>query len=171
MNSLGKYDVLRVTPTISGDTYANNDILWDSTEITDAVLGNGGSSLLINAMIVSKSLSLFDCEIFFMARSQSIGTINAERNISDTDFAAGQPLGRLTLDSSINNYNYGGGRVHNFIQRNAASNDQWNSQFPIVLSSNASSSSVYCFALISGTDVTPDFGTDDITLILGVQKR
>ena len=81
MNSLGKYDVLRVTPTISGDTYANNDILWDSTEIPDCVLGKGGSSLLINAMIVSKSNSLFDCEIFFMARSQSIGSFNAERNI------------------------------------------------------------------------------------------
>ena len=35
-------NVIRVTPVITGDTYANNDVLFDSTEIKHAVLDEGG---------------------------------------------------------------------------------------------------------------------------------
>ena len=34
--------VIRVTPVITGDAYANNDVLFDTTEIPKAVQENGG---------------------------------------------------------------------------------------------------------------------------------
>ena len=57
--------VIRVTPTITGVTYANNDILFDTTEIPKAVFEDGAASKLVSCMISSKSNSVFDCEIFF----------------------------------------------------------------------------------------------------------
>ena len=57
--------VIRVTPTITGVTYANNDILFDTTEVPLAVGKSGECSRLVSAMIISKSNSLFDIELFF----------------------------------------------------------------------------------------------------------
>ena len=161
--------VIRVTPTITGDAYANNDILFTTTEIPKAVFEDGAASKLVSCMINSKSNSLFDIELFFCSVNQSVGAANAERNVSDSDWATAKVHRQLTLDSSINNYNYGGGRVHGFKQRNAAANDQCADQFPIILQAAEGSKSVYCFAFCSGTDVTPEFSVGDIELIFGLE--
>ena len=163
--------VIRVTPTITGVTYANNDILFDTTEVPLAVGKSGECSRLVSAMIISKSNSLFDIELFFCTVNQSVGTVNSARNVSDSDFATAKVLGRLTLDSSADNYNYGGGRVHNFDRQSETyeTTDQWKPRFPILLQSAAGSTSVYTFAFIAGTDVTPEFSVGDIELVLGVE--
>ena len=106
--------VIRVTPTITGVTYANNDILFDTTEIPLAVGKPGECSKLVSAMIISKSNSVFDAEIFFCQVNQSVGTVNAARNVSDADFATAKVMGTLTLDGSADDYNYGGGRIFRF---------------------------------------------------------
>ena len=163
--------VIRVTPTITGVTYANNDILFDTTEIPLAVGKKGECSKLVSAMIISKSNSVFDAEIFFCQVNQSVGTVNAARNVSDADFATAKVLGRITLDSSADNYNYGGGRVHNFDRQSETyeTTDQWKSRFPILLQAASGTTSVFTFAFIAGTDVTPDFSVGDIELVLGVE--
>ena len=163
--------VIRVTPTITGVTYANNDILFDTTEVPLAVGKKGECSKLVSAMIISKSNSVFDAEIFFCQVNQSVGTVNAARNVSDADFATAKVLGRITLDSSADNYNYGGGRVHNFDRQSETyeTTDQWKSRFPILLQAASGTTSVFTFAFIAGTDVTPDFSVGDIELVLGVE--
>ena len=168
-SEIANFAVIRVTPTLSGDQYANNDIFFDTTAISEAVRYQGGSSKLVSCMINSKSNSLFDIELFFCEVNQSVGTINAERSVSDGDWATAKVLVRLTLDSSVNNYNYGNGRVHNFSKANAASNDQWQTQFPIMLKADNGSTSVYCFAFCSGTDVTPEMSDGDIDIVLGIE--
>ena len=168
-------NVIRVTPVITGDTYANNDVLFDSTEIKHAVLDEGGCSKLVSCIMSSKSNSLFDIELFFCSVSQSVGSANSARNVSDADWATCKVLGRLTLDSSADNYNYGAGRVHNFDRQSAAFpggtvlNERFKSRFPIILKADSSSTSVYCFAFLTGDDVTPDFSVGDIELIIGVE--
>ena len=163
--------VIRVTPTITGVTYANNDILFDTTEVPLAVGLKGECSKLVSAMISSKSNSLFDIGLFFCTVNQSMGTVNAGRSVSDADWATAKVLGRLTLDSSADNYNYGNGRVHNFDRQSETyeTTDQWKSRFPILLQAAAGSTSVFTFAFVTGTDVTPDFSVGDIELILGVE--
>ena len=163
--------VIRVTPTVTGVQYANNDILFDTTEVPLAVGLKGECSKLVSAMISSKSNSLFDIELFFCTVNQSVGTVNAARNVSDSDWATAKVLGRLTLDSSADNYNYGNGRVHNFDRQSETyeTTDQWKSRFPILLQAAAGSTSVYTFAFVTGTDVTPELSVGDLELILGVE--
>ena len=163
--------VIRVTPTVTGVQYANNDILFDTTEVPLAVGKKGECSKLVSAMIVSKSTSLFDLELFFCQVNQSVGTVNAARNVSDADWATAKVLGRLTLDSSADNYNYGNGRVHNFDRQSETyeTTDQWKSRFPILLQAAAGSTSVFTFAFVTGTDVTPELSVGDIELVLGVE--
>lgn len=163
--------VIRITPTVTGVTYANNDILFDTTEVPLAVGKKGECSKLVSAMVISKSNSLVDMELFFCQVNQSVGTVNAARNVSDADWATAKVLGRLTLDSSADNYNYGNGRVHNFDRQSETyeTTDQWKSRFPILLQAAAGSTSVFTFAFVTGTDVTPDFSVGDIELVLGVE--
>ena len=163
--------VIRITPTVTGVQYANNDILFDTTEVPLAVGKKGECSKLVSAMIVSKSNSLFDLELFFCQVNQSVGTVNAARNVSDADWATAKVLGRLTLDSSADNYNYGNGRVHNFDRQSETyeTTDQWKSRFPILLQAAAGSTSVFTFAFVTGTDVTPELSVGDIELVLGVE--
>ena len=163
--------VIRVTPTVTGVQYSNNDILFDTTEVPLAVGKKGECSKLVSAMMISKSNSLVDIELFFCQVNQSVGTVNAARNVSDADFATAKVLGRLTLDSSADNYNYGNGRVHNFDRQSETyeTTDQWKSRFPILLQAASGTTSVFTFAFIAGTDVTPDFSVGDIELVLGVE--
>ena len=163
--------VIRVTPTVTGVQYSNNDILFDTTEVPLAVGAKGECSKLVSAMISSKSNSLFDIELFFCQVNQSVGTVNAARNVSDADWATAKVLGRLTLDSSADNYNYGNGRVHNFDRQSETyeTTDQWKSRFPVLLQAAAGSTSVYTFAFVAGTDVTPELSVGDIELVLGVE--
>ena len=163
--------VIRITPTVTGVTYANNDILFDTTEVPLAVGKKGECSKLVSAMVISKSNSLVDIELFFCQVNQSVGTVNAARNVSDADWATAKVLGRLTLDSSADNYNYGNGRVHNFDRQSETyeTTDQWKSRFPVLLQAAAGSTSVFTFAFVTGTDVTPELSVGDIELVLGVE--
>ena len=166
--------VIRLTPTITGVTYGNNDILFDTMEVPLAVGLKGECSKLVSAMIISKSNDVFDCEIFFCQVNQSMGTVNAARNVSDADFATAKVMGTLTLDGSADDYNYGGGRIFRFDRNQegfaeTAGDDLAKSRFPILLQAAAGSTSVYCFAFLAGTDVTPDFSVGDLEIVLGVE--
>ena len=167
--------VVRVTPTITGDAYSNNDILFGTTEIPSAVVGKGGCSKLVGCMISSKSNSLFDIELFFCQVNQSVGAANAARNVSDSDWATAKVLNRLSLDGSADNYNYGGGRIFNLDRQSDAFDggtvlrERWKPRLPILLQAESDSTSVYCFAFLTGTDVTPEFSVGDIELIFHIE--
>ena len=125
-------------------------------------------------MIISKSNDVFDAEIFFCQVNQTMGTVNAARNVSDADFAAAKVMGTLTLDGSADDYNYGGGRIFRFDRNQegfaeTAGDDMAKSRFPILLQAAAGTTSVYCFAFLAGTDVTPGFSVGDLELVLGVE--
>ncbi len=155
-----KYKAVRLTPTITGVQYANNDILFDTTEIPNAVSKAGGGSKLVNVSLWTKSNDVFDIELLFFQVNQSMGTVNAARNVSDADWATAKYLGHVVLDGSEDDYNYGNGRIFTFADR---------PKLPIVLQAEAGSTSVYCAAFLSGTDVTPSFSVGDIELIFGLE--
>ena len=52
-NITSRRAVIRVTPTITGVQYSNNDVLFSTTEIPEAVGYVGGASKLINITINS----------------------------------------------------------------------------------------------------------------------
>ena len=49
------YKIIRVTPTLSTDAYAQGDVLFVATEIPDAVIGLGGCSKLVGGYVFDKS--------------------------------------------------------------------------------------------------------------------
>ena len=159
-----KFHVVRITPTITGVQYSNNDILFDTTAIAGAVRVNGGASKLVSCQLVSKSTDVFDMELMFFQVNQSMGTVNAARNVSDADFATAKYLGHLKLDGSANNYNYGNGRIFTFNEIVTGF-----PKLPIILQAASGSTTVYCAAFLSGDDVTPSFSTGDIELIFGIE--
>ena len=159
MSYIGRIDtvrqkVIRLTPTITGVQYANNDILFDTAEMVNAVESPGGASKLINVSLWTKSNDVFDIELLFFQVDQSMGTVNAGRNVSDADWATAKYLGHLVLNGSEEDYNYGGGRIFTFAERPA---------LPIVLQAEAGA------AFLSGDDVTPSFSVGDIELIFGLE--
>jgi hypothetical protein len=60
-----RHKALRLTPTITGVQYANNDILFDTTEMANAVESPGGASKLVNVSLWTKSNDVFDIELLF----------------------------------------------------------------------------------------------------------
>jgi len=53
----GKSDfkIIRVTPTLDTNAYAQGDVLFTATEIPNAVIGLGGCSKLIGAYMLDKA--------------------------------------------------------------------------------------------------------------------
>ena len=173
-NIIAKRAAIRVTPTITGVQYANNDILFDTTEIASAVAYDGGCSKLVNITINSKSSSLFDMQLWFFQVNQSAGTVNAAWNMSDTDFATAKNLGCIYIDATNLQQNPGGGRVYTIMQGYKAFTGATKTypQLPLILQAESDSSSIYVAARISSENdpgnTTPSFSVGDIELVFGI---
>ena len=173
-NVTSRRAVIRVTPTITGVQYSNNDVLFDTTEIAEAVGYTGGASKLLNITINSKSASLFDIALWFFQTSQSAGTVNAAWNMSDSDFASAKNLGCIYIDSNNLQQNPGGGRVVTIMQGYKAFTGATKTypQLPLMLQAESGSTSVYVAAKVQSEsdpgNTTPSFSVGDIELVFGI---
>ena len=173
-NIASRRAVIRVTPTITGVQYSNNDVLFTTTEIPEAVGHPGGASKLVNITINSKSSSLFDATLWFFQVNQSAGTVTAAWNMSDSDFATAKNLGCVYLDGDNLQQNPGGGRVYTIMQGYQAFTGAVKTypQLPLMLQSASGSTSVYVAAKVQSEDdpgnTTPSFSVGDIELVFGI---
>ena len=167
-NTANGFNIIRVTPTISTDAYAVNDVFFTATEIPNAVLGDGGCSKLIGMYVLDQASQTFDATFVFSEGSTALGTINATADISDGDMEGLNVTGLAKLDqdqtgtfSAIDN-----SRLHQVLPSTAVNE---NSNPVQLLQAAAGSTSVYVSGLIvSGT---PTFAAaDDIDLIFHIQK-
>ena len=71
------YRVIRGSPTLSTDAYADNDVFFDATEIPNAVRGNNGCSLLHAITIINEDDVAHDHNLVFMEVQKNLGTINS----------------------------------------------------------------------------------------------
>ena len=162
------FKVIRVTPTLSTDAYADNDVLFDTIEIPNAVIGNGGCSKLISVSIVSQNTTLVDMDIVFMQESTNLGTINAAVDIADSDLEAAKMLGYVSLDGS----NSGISLVNSVLFTTAAGAEgttQLDRSFPILLQAEDDSTSVYFSAILR--DQTPTYAADDLDFMFHIEYR
>ena len=162
------FKVIRVTPTLSTDAYANGDVLFTTTEIPNAVIGNGGCSKLISVSIVSQNTTLVDMDIVFMQESTNLGTINAAVDIADSDLEAAKMLGYVSLDGS----NSGISLVNSVLFTTAAGAEgttQLDRSFPILLQAEDDSTSVYFSAILR--DQTPTYAADDLDFMFHIEYR
>ena len=166
-NSISKYSVIRVTPTLDTSAYGDNDVLFNATEIPNAVLGNGGCSKLISVSIVSQNTTMVDMDIVFMQVTKNLGTINAAVDISHSNLEAAKMLGYVSLDGS----NSGISLVNSILYTTAAGAEgttQLDRSFPILLQAESNSTSIYFSAILR--DQTPTYAADDLDFVFHIER-
>ena len=81
-NSLSNYRFIRVTTTLDTSAYSTGDVLFNSVEIPEAVLGNAGCSKLLNMYVVNQNVDTIDVNFFFSENSMTIGKIKCAESAS-----------------------------------------------------------------------------------------
>jgi hypothetical protein len=74
---------VRITPTLDTNAYAQNDILFATTELPNALLSAAGSALWVSLRVWEKTNSARAMRIMILRSNTSVGTANAAENISD----------------------------------------------------------------------------------------
>ena len=159
-------NVIRVTPTLSEDAYGDNEVLFLTTEIPNAVSSRGGVSRLSSITIYSKIATLIDMDIVFMQVQKDLGTINAAVDITDANSTLAKFLGYVSLDGS----NSGISLVNSSLFTTAAGAEgttQLDRSFPLMLRAEEGSTSVYFAAILR--DQTPTYTDGDLEFIFPIE--
>lgn len=166
-NSYSNFEVIRVTPTITADSVGAGEVLFTTTEIPNAVLGNGGCSKLIGVWVLSQSGAVqADISLVFMENNTSIGSLNEAPNISDPDAEAANFLGAITnIDASNTDVDLGGVKILG----GGTQLGQSSVAIPMLLQAAAGSTSVYFAGLAKQA---ADYeAADDLDFIFHIQKK
>ena len=159
--------IIRVTPTLDTNAYAEEDVLFVATEIPNAVLEKGGCSKLVGAYMFDKSDQATDIVFVWTEGNTALGTINATANISDADLLANNICGITKIDSDQATT---ANEIDNskILQMLPASITGENTQDLLLLQAASDSTSVYVQAIIFSA-TTPTYADGDIQLILHIE--
>lgn len=170
MGSFPGGTVVRVTPTLSTDTYASGDVLFVATRIPNAVKNRGGVSKL-SAMFILDSSDNSDSEndIFFIFQEKegtAAGSINAAANISSADLVNNKVLGHAMMNAA---HSGTAGSIVNsrLFYAFPASGDGESSTPNLMLKADEGSTDVYVWAYLSGG--TPTYAADSLELIFHIE--
>ena len=171
-NNYSKYSVIRVSPTLDTGAYADDDVFFNSTEIPNAVVGDGGASKLIGITFLNEDDVAHDIDIVFMQKSTdlanalnvAVGTGSKWTNVLAK--AAGV-LGVVKVDWSTNSVDM----VNNLIYHSSSGNHgaAVTTGLPMLLQAESDSNSVYMAAVSRGG--TPTVAADDYEIILHIEKK
>lgn len=162
------YKIIRVTPTLSTDAYAQGDVLFVATEIPDAVIGLGGCSKLVGGYVFDKSDGSDDITFVFTQGNTALGTINASANISDADLLANNICGitKVDNDQATSSAWIDNSKIHQMLPGSSVSE---NTQDLLLLQAADDSTSVFIQGiLVSST--TPTFADGDLQIILHLER-
>lgn len=169
-NSISKYSIIRVTPTMdAGTAYAANDVLFNSTEIPNAVLGNGGCSKLVAVFLNNHKDSSFNFDLVFTEKQVNLGTRNdavGSGSLWTESLAkASGVCGFLETEGGDSDINL----INSKLVRSYQDYDSNAGHFPMLLQAASDSTSVY-FAGIDRTG-SIDFGADDLEFIFHIERQ
>ena len=157
-------NIIRVTPTLHAAASTDGDVLFQTTEIPNAVSSRGGVSRLTGVMFTCKqSLALnIDFLIMQVKTDFNDGTLGNALNISDADLVSCKPLCGLSWQGAQMTLN---GNEINQYTSDAANNDP--GQLPVLLKAEAGSRSVYFTAI--DRDGGDTFVDGDLTFTFGIE--
>lgn len=157
-------NVVRVTPTLHAASSTDNDVLFQTTEIPNAVSSRGGVSKLTNISFTCKQALLLNIDLIIMEVSTDFnnGTLGAALNISDSDLVSCKPLCALNWGGVPITLN--GNEINDFTS-DAAANDP--GQLPILLKAEEGSTSVYFTAI--DRDGGDTFVDGDLTFTFSIE--
>ena len=145
--------IIRVTPTLSTDAYAQGDVLFTATEIPRAVLEKGGCSKLVGAYIFDKSDSSDDVIFVFTEGNTALGT----NNICG--------ISRLDGDIATSGAHIDTSKIHQMVPMTGVGE---NNDDLMLLQAASDSTSVYVQGLLVSS-TTPTFADGDLQLILHIE--
>ena len=164
-----KRRVIRVTPTLSTDAYADNDVFFNSTEVKDAVATKGDCSKLVAITILNEDDVAHDIDLVFMQVSSDLGTLN-DAVVSGSKWPnalakAAKVLGVVKVDWSTNSEDL----VANLVYHQSSGNHgaALTTGLPLLLQAESDTTSVYVAAVSRGG--TPTCAADDYEIILHVE--
>ena len=160
-NSIAQKRIIRVTPTLdAGTAYATNDVLFNSTEIPNAVLRPGGTSTLVRAYLYNHKDSSIDFDLVFTQNQANLGTINdavASGSLGTEALAkASKVIGYTHQDTGDQDIDLINGQLALITQDFAG----LIGDMPMIWQASENSTSIY-FAGIDRTGGV-DFGADDL---------
>jgi len=160
-NSLSNYKIIDVTPTLRTDEYAQNDILFNATEIPNAVLGGSGCAELINITVTSDKAGWKALDVIIFENNQSLDAAGDPFAITSADGKAAGMLGWIRLES-------GELDCGNFTFSNAVPAVA-ETQLPFLIQAASDSTSCYFVAVLRGTAET--YGADDLTFRFHIKQK
>tara|TARA_R100001129_G_C5313611_1_gene245848 strand:+ start:1096 stop:1578 length:483 start_codon:yes stop_codon:yes gene_type:complete len=100
------FKTVRITPTcFNGTTNAQSEVLFNPTEIKNAVAHNGGAALLKSVSIVDFDDNADDdYELYFsQLGTNDLGTLGAVIDITDAELVTNKSLGWVAVPGVTNN--------------------------------------------------------------------
>ena len=168
-NSVSPFNIIRVSPTLSTDAYADNDVFFAATEIPAAVRGDGGCSLLHAITIINEDDVAHDHDLVFMEVQKNLGTINSAVGSgslwTNALAKAAGVLGVTKIDWSTNSADM----VNNLIYHSSSGNHgaAVTTGLPMLLQAEGDSTSVYFAGVSRGG--TPTTAADDYEYAFHIQ--
>ena len=157
-------NIIRITPTLHAAASTDNDVLFQTTEIPNAVSSRGGVSKLINVSYTCKQALGLNLDLIIMEVDTDFnnGTLGATLNISDSDLVACKPLCALEWGGAPITLN--GNEINDFTN-DSSNNDP--GQLPILLKASEGSTSVYFTAI--DRDGGDTFVDGDLTFTFSIE--
>ena len=168
-NTTSPFNIIRVSPTLSTDAYADNDVFFAATEIPAAVRGDGGCSLLHAITILNEDDVAHDHDLVFMEVQKNLGTINsavASGSLWTNALAkAAGVCGITKIDWSTNSTDL----VNNLVYHTSGGNHgaAVTTGLPLMLQATSGSASVYFAGVSRGG--TPTTAADDYEYAFHIQ--
>ena len=161
--------VIRVKPTVVAGTTDSGDVMFNATEIPNAVIGKGGSSKLIGFTIIDKDQESHDMSLIFMSKQTNFGTVNAAPSITDANLQAAKVLGAFKLDFSaqqiVVSQDSGSAAIYSSSGLMGASNSR--DYFPMILEAESDSTSVFFTGIAN--EAMDYAATDDLEFVFYIE--
>src|SRR5688500_9553228 len=84
----GDGELFRVVPVIQAAAYADGEVIFDFTEIPEAVRRNGDIGFVKSVTVIDKSDQVFGLELYLAEAGATLGALNGAPSISDADMLA-----------------------------------------------------------------------------------
>ena len=159
--------IIRVIPTLDTSEYTANDVLFNSTEIPNAVAHNGGCSKLVSVFVNNHKDSSCNFDIVFTEKQVNLGTRNDAVGSgslwSETLSKGAGVCGFLETESGDNDIDL----INSQLVKAHQDTDHTIGFYPLLLQADIGSTSVYFSAIDRTGGIT--FGADDLEFIFHIE--
>ena len=170
-NQIAQRKSIRVTPTVVAGETADNDVMFDATEIPNAVLRNGGCSKLSAITIIDKDSEQVDMDIIFMQVQTNFGTADSASDITDANLQSAKVLGSFMVDWTDHHVTFAQDANNASIWHSGGSAGPGNNgnTFPLFLQAADDTTSVYFTAIVNDTNNADYPAVDDLEFVFHVE--